>query len=219
LIVPAIVPGGGAGEEGGEGGGAGRGGGGAVQGGDDVGEDRLDPLREAALLGDALAVGGEEAGGAATLVGDLANDLSEEAVEGGEVEVLQGDEGGGRQRAALGDGGGAVGLVAGVAGEDHEVGGVALGDAALPPDQAAGRAGGDGLGRGELVAETGVTAVLEGVEVAGLGAGAGTAATVARRDGGGHGGRTGLGDVVVDLGQHRSYPVALFGCEGMERMF
>ena len=100
------------------------------------------------------------------------------------------------------DGGDAIGAVAGEAGEGEEVGGVALGDALLAGDEAAGGDGGDGLHRREGIFEAGVAAVLEGVKVARWGAGAGaraTAAGCARCSGG-------VGDEVGEVLRHSGPP-------------
>ena len=218
MIEVGFVSSGRRGEEGGEVGGRERGGGGAVQGGDRVRQDAVDTLGEGALPDDALAVRGEQARHAPTFLGDVAGDLGEEALEGGDVDVAERDEGRRRQGAALGDGGGAVRLIAGMAGEDHEVGGVALGGALLARDQAAGGGGGDGLG-GDQVAEAGVAAVPEGVEVALGSAGAGTVAAATRRSDSRGVERRAARDVIGGRGGHRTHPWLLFGCEHMKQMF
>lgn len=166
-------------DEGSEGGRSEGSSGGAVEGGESEGEDALDGAGEGAVVGDALGFGGDEAGGAMALAGDVCGDVSEQAGDGGEVEVTFGAEGWRGQGSAGLDGGGAIGAVAGETGEGEEVGGVALGDALLAGDKAAGSAGCDGLWW-EGVAEAGVAAVLEGVEVALGGAAAGARTPTAR---------------------------------------
>jgi hypothetical protein len=84
-----------------------------------------------------------------------------------------------------------------MAGEDHEVGGVALGGALLAGDQAAGGGRGDGLG-GDHVAEARVAAVFEGVEVTAGRTGAGAAATAWGWGNVRRGGRVVAGDVIGD---------------------
>jgi hypothetical protein len=85
--------------------------------------------------------------------------------------------------------------MAGVEDDGQDGGGDALDGALLLAEDAGGDGGGIERGDGQRVAEAGIAAVLEGVEVAGFGARAGAAATTAGR-------RRGRRDEIRELIRH-----------------
>jgi hypothetical protein len=174
-----MVPG--EGEEGGDGVGGEGGAGGAVEGSGDDGGDLLDAVGEAGGILEDGVVRADAAGGVGAFELGLSGEVGEVAADAEEVGVGAGEQRRLGEGVAALDGGGEVAAVAGVEDDAEDGGGDALGGALLLAEDAGSDGGGVERGDGQCVAEAGIVAVLEGVEVAGPGARAGATATAARR--------------------------------------
>jgi hypothetical protein len=188
-----MVPG--EGEKGGDGVGGEGGAGGAVEGGGDDGGDLLDAVGEAGGVLEDGVVRADAAGGVGAFELGLSGEVGEVAVDAEEVGVGAGEQRRLGEGVAALDGGGEVAAMAGVEDDAQDGGGDALDGALLLAEHAGGDGGGVERGDGERIAEAGVAAVLEGVEVAGPGARAGAAAPAAGR-------RRGRRDEVRELVRH-----------------
>jgi hypothetical protein len=184
LIVFGFVP-----EEAGDGiGRKGRRGGACEQTGDG-GEDGLEAFAGLEEGGDGRVVRGDAALGGGALEGGEVAGAAEEGADAGMVAPGGSEEGRWGNGTALGDGGGEIAFEALFEDDAEEGGGDALGLGALPDEEGAGDDGRTERLRRKGVFEAGIAAVLEGVEVAGLGAGAGAMAAME-----GRGWRAGSGD-------------------------